>query len=98
VYALPYQVSSTAANIVTGISLGIVGWYNPFIWVGSSTFIIGCGLLCTLKVDSSTATLIGYQIIAGAGQGTANNIPYIAAQTVASKEDMSSASESFEPR
>jgi hydrogenase/urease accessory protein HupE len=94
---LPYQASNTGCTIVVGILIGIVGWYVPFVWAGSTVFAIGCGLLYTLKVDSDTARLVGYQVIAGAGLGVAFNVPFVAAQVVSGTSDLSSASESHLP-
>ncbi|KAL1970967.1 hypothetical protein VTN77DRAFT_2801 [Rasamsonia byssochlamydoides] len=88
---IPYQISNTAASLGVSILVGILGWYVPFVWLGAIAFIVGSGLLYTLKVNSSAATLIGYQIVAGAGLGGSVQIPYIAAQVVSSKRDMSSA-------
>lgn len=80
---------------MTGILVGVLGWYVPFIWLGSMVFTIGSGLLYTLNVDSNTATLIDYQILTGVGFGASVQLPYIAAQVVTNKNDMSSASKFF---
>ena len=45
-------------------------------------------MLFTLEVDSSDATWIGYQILAGAGAGACIQIPFIAVQVVLSEKDM----------
>ena len=93
-YFLAYQLSNAVASIVSGVLIGIVGWYAPFAWVGSIIFIVGSGLLYTVEVNSTLATLIGFQILTGAGVGSCGNVPYIATQVVASRSDMSSASKS----
>lgn len=51
-------------------------------------FVIGCGMLYTLKVNSSVGTWIGYQILAGVGAGACVQIPFIAVQVVLPEKDM----------
>ncbi|KIW67751.1 hypothetical protein PV04_06981 [Phialophora macrospora] len=85
---IPYLVSITISSIVVGGSITVLGPYVPFTWVGSAIFAVGCGLLYTLKVNSSTGTWIGYQILAGVGAGACVQIPFIAVQVVLSKKDM----------
>lgn len=85
---IPYLVSITISSIVVGGSVTALGPYVPFTWVGSAIFAVGSGLLYTLKVDSSTGTWIGYQILAGAGAGACVQIPFIAVQVVLNKKDM----------
>ncbi|PGH20081.1 hypothetical protein AJ80_03731 [Polytolypa hystricis UAMH7299] len=87
----PYQVSNTIASIAVGFSISYVGWYVPFVWVGLVLFTVGSGLLFTLNLDSNTAALIGYQMLAGFGLGSSVQVPYIAAQVVTGKSDMSAA-------
>lgn len=57
-------------------------------WAGVVVFAVGCGMLHTLKVDSSEGIWIGYQILAGAGAGACVQIPFIAVQVVLSEKDM----------
>jgi hypothetical protein len=60
-------------------------------WVGSAIFTIGCGMLYTLTVSSSSAKWIGYQVLAGLGCGASVQIPFIAVQVVSSEKDMPTA-------
>ncbi|ERF74671.1 hypothetical protein EPUS_00801 [Endocarpon pusillum Z07020] len=87
---IPYLVSTTLASIVVGGSITAIGPYVPFTWAGSVIFVIGSGMLYTLKVNSSTGMWIGYQILAGAGAGACVQIPFIATQVVLNKKDMPS--------
>jgi hypothetical protein len=41
---------------------------------GTAIYIVACSLLCTLQIDTPTARLIGYQILAGAGLGSSLQI------------------------
>jgi hypothetical protein len=85
---IPYLVSITISSIVVGGSITALGPYVPFTWVGSAIFTVGCGLLHTLKVDSSAGTWIGYQILAGVGAGACVQVPFIAVQVVLHRTDM----------
>ena len=87
---IPYLVSITLSSIVVGGSITAIGPYVPFTWGGSAIFVIGSGMLYTLKVNSSTGMWIGYQILAGAGAGACVQIPFIATQVVLNKKDMPS--------
>ena len=85
---IPYLVSITISSIVVGGSITALGPYVPFTWAGSIIFALGCGMLYTLKVTSSAAAWIGYQILAGVGAGACVQIPFVAVQVVLSKKDM----------
>ncbi len=85
---IPYLVSLTISSVIVGGCITTIGPYVPFTWVGSAVFAVGSGLLYSLKVDSSTGTWIGYQILAGFGAGACVQIPFIAVQVVLSKKDM----------
>lgn len=88
---IAYLVSITVASIVIGGAITVLGYYTPFMWVGSAIFTIGCGMLYTLKVHSPAGQWIGYQILAGAGAGASVQIPFIAVQVVTSEKDMPTA-------
>ncbi|OQV01311.1 hypothetical protein CLAIMM_06692 [Cladophialophora immunda] len=85
---IPYLVSITISSIVVGASITTLGPYVPFTWVGSAIFAVGSGMLYSLKVNSSTGTWIGYQILAGFGAGACVQVPFIAVQVVLNKKDM----------
>lgn len=62
-------------SVVVGAGLGGAlistwGYYWPFLVCGPFFICIGSGLLYTVRADSSSATLIGYQILLGLGVGT----------------------------
>ncbi|KAG9723947.1 MFS general substrate transporter, partial [Aureobasidium melanogenum] len=73
---------------MSGIATSIVGYYSPFLIVGSGIFIVGSALLTTWSVNTSAGIWIGYQIIAGAGLGSVLQGPNIAAQTVLPNRDV----------
>ena len=71
---LPYLLSVTAAELVTGISVSKFGVYQPFMVFGTAIFTVASSLFCTLQVDTTTAGLVKYQILAGVGFGSSLNI------------------------
>ena len=85
-----YLISNTVSSLINGGLVTALGYYTPFIWLGTALFTVGAGLLHTLKVDSSKGAWIGYQILAGYGSGAAVQLPFIACQAVLSPKDMPS--------
>ncbi|KAF2762014.1 putative major facilitator superfamily transporter [Pseudovirgaria hyperparasitica] len=85
---IPYLIAVTLASIVTGVAITYLGYYSPFTWIGAAIFAIGSGLLYTLRVNSSSGTWIGYEIMAGWGSGMCVQIPFVAVQVVTSEKDM----------
>ncbi|KAG9516412.1 MFS general substrate transporter, partial [Aureobasidium melanogenum] len=85
---LPLFLSNVLAVMMSGIATSIVGYYSPFLIVGSGILIVGSALLTTWSVNTSAGIWIGYQIIAGAGLGSVLQGPNIAAQTVLPNRDV----------
>lgn len=50
---------------------------------------VGSGLYITLDPSSSAGYWIGYQIIAGVGQGMVIQLPVMVAQRVSARQDLS---------
>jgi MFS family permease len=71
---LPYLLSVTAMELVVGVGVNKFGVYVPFMVFGTAIYTIASGLFCTLEVSTSTARLIGFQILAGMGFGSSLNI------------------------
>ena len=46
-----------------------LGYYNPFLMVGTCLTSVAAGLYTTLSTDSDRTEWIGYQVISGAGIG-----------------------------
>ncbi|KAJ7717010.1 transporter [Mycena metata] len=66
---LPFMLALVLTVITSGQTVGRTGYYWPFL-VGSPVFLaIGSGLLYTLTSSTSSAKLIGFQILAGIGIG-----------------------------
>ncbi|RDL38696.1 Uncharacterized protein BP5553_03036 [Venustampulla echinocandica] len=81
VYMLPSILSQLMLGIVSGILVGRLGYYLPFIIFGTGLTSIGSGLMSTLTPTSATGAWIGYQIISGAGRGGGLQMPILAIQS-----------------
>ncbi len=85
---LPMVLPMVASSIFTGALVSRIGYYTPFMIVGSCIISIGAGLLTTLQIDTSDARTIGYQILYGWGLGQTFQAPNLAAQTVLTRQDV----------
>ncbi|KAJ7737380.1 ABC transporter [Mycena metata] len=66
---LPFMLGTVLTIISAGQIVGRWGYYWPFL-VGSPIFLaIGSGLLYTLNETTSSAKLVGFQILSGVGIG-----------------------------
>ena len=76
-------VCVTCKETLTGANIGTVGklgYYLPFSLLGAVVSAIGYGLISTYTPSTPTGKWIGYQILAGAGNGLAFQMPIIAVQ------------------
>jgi len=67
---LPFTISYTLASAVAASFATWIGYFSPFMIFGSVFMGVGIGLLSCLKINSSSAAWIGFQIIAGIGGGS----------------------------
>lgn len=59
---LGYFLVTVVFVIISGIIVSKTGYYTPWLIVGTALLTLGCGLLTTLRVDTRTATSIGFQV------------------------------------
>lgn len=59
---LPFFLSTVVFVIGSGIAVSKLGYYTPFLISGNAVLLVATGLLTTLRVDTTTAALIGYQV------------------------------------
>lgn len=80
---------------MSGIGAGYlttwIGYYIPSTIVPSVLTSVRTGLISTLSVHSSMAICITFQLLAGLGCGLGFQQPYVAAQRVIDKPDVSTA-------
>ncbi|KAI1372458.1 MFS general substrate transporter [Hypoxylon crocopeplum] len=85
---LPLVISLVVASMSSGFFIYRIGYYTPFMIIGVCFMAVGAGMLNTLQIDTSTAKLVGYQILYGFGLGFVSQVPNLAAQTVLPKPDI----------
>ncbi|KAF7328388.1 Major facilitator transporter-like protein [Mycena venus] len=66
---LPFMLGLVLTIITAGQIVGKTGHIWPFLFVAPFFLAIGSGLLYTLNASSSSAEMIGFQILAGVGTG-----------------------------
>lgn len=89
VHLVPYVASNFFFTVVAGIVVTKTGYFNPPALVGPVIATIGCGLLTTLRVDTSTAKWVGFEIFTSAGTGMTMQQGLIAVQAVLPPETAS---------
>ena len=85
---LPMLISLVLTSIISGGLVTVVGYYTPFMIIGSVLMPIGYGLISTFHPGIAHDKWIGYQIIAGAGVGLGMQQPLMAVQTVLDIKDV----------
>lgn len=58
---LGYFLVTVFFVITSGLVVSKTGYYTPWLIVGTALLTVGCGLLATCQVDTSTAKSIGFQ-------------------------------------
>ncbi|APA13812.1 hypothetical protein SS1G_13906 [Sclerotinia sclerotiorum 1980 UF-70] len=79
---IPYVVCNAFFSLVAGIVVSKSGYFTPPTIIGTAIATIGCGLISTLKTDTTSAQWIGYEILSAAGFGIAIQQGFTAVQTV----------------
>jgi hypothetical protein len=85
---LPMLLAVIVSVLASGAAVSALGYYVPFMLLGTVMMSVGAGLLSTFSPTTSNALLIVYPAIFGAGIGISFQQPIIAAQTVLSEEDI----------
>src|ERR1700760_2172781 len=78
---IPLVGGVVVGSIMSGAIVGRIGYYLPFMYLGSTLMAIGSGLLTTLKVSSPSSHWISYQVITGLGVGFGMQQSNLAVQT-----------------
>lgn len=65
----------TIFTVISGGTITALGWFTPFVIVGSVLATIGCGLIYTLDGTSGHQAWIGYQALTGLALGMCFQTP-----------------------
>jgi MFS family permease len=88
---LPFVVSEALAGIATGVFMHQVGRYREPMWLGMTVLVAGFALFTTLGPLSSFATIVGFQVLAGAAAGLIFSPPIVAVQALMEQHDVAAA-------
>ncbi|KAF7335567.1 Major facilitator transporter-like protein [Mycena venus] len=66
---LPFMLGLVLTVILAGQIVGKTGYLWPFLFTAPFFLAVGSGLLYTLNTSSSSAKIVGFQILAGMGTG-----------------------------
>ncbi|KAE8210453.1 hypothetical protein CF319_g4558 [Tilletia indica] len=88
VQTLPFIVAVIFSVSLTGMMVNMFGLYIPYLIAGTALLSIGSGTLYLLRPDSSQATWVGLQFLAGLGPGMSWMLPFIAASSALAPEDI----------
>ncbi|KIL00149.1 hypothetical protein PAXRUDRAFT_8383 [Paxillus rubicundulus Ve08.2h10] len=86
---LPFLLSSVVTTISTGIFMSQTGHYWTILTVGPVFSSVAGGLLFTTTESTSTAKLVGYQILCGIGVGSTIQNAFTALQADTDPESVS---------
>jgi len=92
---LPITVTEAIVGIIAGIFTHRTGRYLELIHVGVILMVLGNGLYILLSTQSSIGQIIGFQIVAGTGQGFLFTAPLIALQASVSQDNTATATSTF---
>ena len=87
-FSLPMVISLCIALVLAGAGTTLTGYYVPFMFICTVLGSIGAGLLTTLPVNATLASLICFQALLGFGVGLGVQGPQVAAQTVLSDKEV----------
>ncbi|KAH8799180.1 major facilitator superfamily domain-containing protein [Xylogone sp. PMI_703] len=85
---LPTVISCLIFTLVAGGLVTKLGYYNPWMLIGTIFLSIACGLFSTFHTDTGSSKWIGYQVIFGAGTGAAMPMCVIAVMAVLPQDDI----------
>ncbi|KAJ4343975.1 hypothetical protein N0V95_006491 [Ascochyta clinopodiicola] len=91
VLLLPLIVTGAVFGVLCGIIIHRTGRFREIMWVGSFFMCLGFGLFTSFDANTSTGHAVGFQMIAGLGQGILFEAPLIAIQSQVEQADVATA-------
>ena len=88
IHLLPLLLSLVLGSMFAGLGITKVGYYTPFLLIGTAITAVGAGLLTTFNIDTTEGQWIGYQMVYGFGFGASSQVPNMAAQTVLKRDEV----------
>lgn len=91
VLLLPLIVTGAIFGVFCGVIIHRTGRFREIMWVGSFFMCLGYGLFISFDASTSTGRVVGFQMIAGLGQGILFEAPLIAIQSQVEQHDVATA-------
>lgn len=91
VLLLPLIVTGAVFAIICGVIMHRTGRFREIIWVGAFFMCLGFGLFVSFNANTTIGQAVGYQMIAGLGQGILFEAPLIAIQSQVKQADVATA-------
>jgi hypothetical protein len=88
---LPFIVTGAIMGVLAGVWIHRTGQFREIMWVGSFLLALGFGLFIYFDAYTSTAKVVGFLMIGGAGSGLLFEAPLIAVQSQVNQQDVASA-------
>ncbi|KAH8892910.1 major facilitator superfamily transporter [Thozetella sp. PMI_491] len=85
---VPLVLSVVISSILSGGLVQFIGYYTPFMILGSCFMAVGAGFITTWSSHTSPPEWVGYQVLLGLGVGFTMQHPNLAIQTVLSPSDI----------
>ncbi|OTB01195.1 hypothetical protein M426DRAFT_64553 [Hypoxylon sp. CI-4A] len=82
VMLIPTIAGYVVSSIIAGGLTSAIGYYNPAMIVGTALSISGAALLTRIDAETSTARIVGYQLLYGFGIGSGFGQPSYIVQTL----------------
>ncbi|PSK37992.1 hypothetical protein B9Z65_1183 [Elsinoe australis] len=91
VLLLPLIVTGAVCGVLCGVIIHRTGRFREIIWIGTFFMCLGFGLFVSFDATTSIGHVVGFQMIAGLGQGILFEAPLIAIQSQVKQEDVATA-------
>lgn len=85
---IPLVLALVLGSILAGVMVSKIGYFTPFMILGSIVMSIGAGLLSTFETTTNHPKWIGYQVVLGLGIGLGMQQSSVAAQTILERKDV----------
>ncbi|KAI1394199.1 MFS gliotoxin efflux transporter glia [Hypoxylon trugodes] len=85
---LPFVISIGIFCVVGGLVVAKTGHAAPTMFIGAAVATVGCGLLYTYDIDTSTGKWIGYQILTGSAMAFSSQNALNIVQANVGSEDL----------
>ncbi|PSN64121.1 MFS general substrate transporter [Corynespora cassiicola Philippines] len=85
---IPLVLSVVVGSIMSGGLVQKIGYYTPFMILGSCLMAVGTGLITTFNMSTPSSMWIGFQVILGYGVGCTMQHPNLAIQVVLQRQDV----------